>query len=44
MFVAMVSGYAALPPHVNVSRLALLVAVVSACVLIAAGLRIPKAS
>jgi glucose/arabinose dehydrogenase len=34
--------YAALPPHVNVGVLALPVAVVSACVLIAAGLRLPK--
>jgi hypothetical protein len=35
-------GYAALPPHVNVGVLALPVADVSACVLIAAGLRLPK--
>lgn len=34
-----VHGYASLPPHVNVGRLALLVAVVSAVVLIVAGVR-----
>jgi hypothetical protein len=35
-------GYAAMPPHFNVGRLALLVAVVSALVLIGAALRAPR--
>lgn len=37
-----VHGYASLPPHVNVGRLALLVAVLSAVVLVAAALRTPR--
>jgi hypothetical protein len=36
-----VHGYASLPPHVNVGRLALLVAVVSGVVLVVAALRTP---
>jgi hypothetical protein len=41
VFSLVVHGYGALPPH-YVGRLALLVAVASAVVLIAAGLRLPK--
>jgi hypothetical protein len=38
----LVHGYAAIPPHFNVGRLALLVAVASALVLIGAALRTPR--